>query len=240
MVIHDWRNPRDYLFTRELNAVQWAWEFLRRNPQYQAEWAAFNATWQALEAAYGRPPQRDFNAWKRDPRAWVNAVDCPEGDCRVDQDKVLIECALGARWGFYKFPPDPGDDDPVGGGRLVWREIEQDIPLLDDADRQWLGDDPARVALGFDLSLPLRDQLERAKRMLLVLQRGRQQSGEIQPLSVTSRYRALTVMLRLLDAVYAGAGETGLATVDGDWDVLLAQAEELRDGGYRRLALLPS
>ena len=108
----NWKNPQDYLYTATLNKEQWAWEFLRRNPDYQAEWAAFHRTWTALEADYGRPGNRDFCAWKEDPRAWVAAAECEESDCRVDQDKVLIECALGARWGFHKFPPDPAVDTP--------------------------------------------------------------------------------------------------------------------------------
>ena len=63
--MHDWTDPSTYAFAR------WAWEFLRRNPAYQREYAAFRETWDALEAAYGRPPRRDFNAWKADSRAWV-------------------------------------------------------------------------------------------------------------------------------------------------------------------------
>jgi hypothetical protein len=236
MATRDWTNPHDYRFADVLNGAQWGWEFLRRNPAYQHEWRRFDEVWQALEAAYGRPPQRDFCAWKNDPRAWVHAAECPEGDCRVDQDKVLIECAFGARWGFYKFPPDPADDDPVGDGRLVWRELEESIPLLMQGDAEWLGEDPARVALGFDLGLPLRHQLERAKRTLQVLQRQRQRSGEVQALSLRTQRAALTTMLRLLDGEAAGAGEEDMQAFCSDWRDLLAQAHRLRDDGYRRLA----
>jgi hypothetical protein len=239
MVIRDWRDPADYAFTAGLDGAGWAWEFLRRNPDYQAEWAEFNRIWQALEAAYGRPPQRDFCAWKLDPRAWVRASDCPQGDCRVDQDKVLIECALGARWGFYRFPPDPADDDPVGAGRLSFRELDQQVPLLGPADHDWLGDEPARVALGFDLALPLRGQLEQAKRLLQLEQRRRQRAGEVQPLSLKARGPSLAVMLRLLDGQAAGAEAQALAGIAGDAVARLREARALQDGGYRRLVLLP-
>lgn len=64
-------------------------------------------TWLVLEADYGAPPERDSQAWKADPRAYLNvAEDCTADDCSVDQDKVLIECALGAKCGFYQFPRD--------------------------------------------------------------------------------------------------------------------------------------
>ncbi len=239
MVFHDSHNPEEYAFTHNLSSAQWAWEFLRRNRDYRQEWVAFNEVWQALEAAYGRPPDRDFCAWKADPRAWVKAVDCPGSDCRVDQDKVLIECAMGARWGFYKFPPDPADDDPVGAGRLAWREMEQDVPLVSDGDSEWLGDDEARVALGFDLALPLRDQLERAKRTLQVMQRQRQRSGRVVANSLETRREAFCLMLRLLDAESADADTATLESVSPDWRILLDQARVLRDGAYRNLPSLP-
>lgn len=117
----DWRDPAGDAFTEGLTAAQWAREFLRRNHDDRCERADFLAVWREREAAYGAPTHRDFTAWRQDPRAWVRVRDCPEGDCRVDQDRVLIECALGTRWGFHKLPPNPADDDPVGAGRLVWR-----------------------------------------------------------------------------------------------------------------------
>ena len=184
----DWRHAEDYAFTADLTRHQWAWEFLRRNPDYRREWAAFAATWRDLEAAYGSPPNRGFPAWRQDPRAWVRASECPEGECRVDQDKVLIECALGARFGFHKFPPDPADHDPVGAGRLTWRAMQPDPVLeLGPEDLASLGVDPSRVALGFDLSRPLRAQVEQAKRQLQMLQRQRVWDGTLTLASVAGR-----------------------------------------------------
>jgi hypothetical protein len=240
MLIAAWNEPARYARTDALNGAQWAWEFLRRNPLYQAEWSAFNALWDDLEAAYGRPPRRDFCAWKADPRAWVRVVDCPDSDCRVDGDKVLIECAMGARWGFYKFPPSPADEDPVGGQRLQWREVDQPVPLIGTSDHDWLGEDAARVALGFDLALPLRDQLERAKRKLQVLQHRRQKTGQVRAVSLKAQQAALTSMLRLLDAEAAAVDEKAFVAVSQDWRLLLRRAHALRDGGYRRLPFMPA
>jgi len=33
----DWRLPAAYAYTQDLSRSGWAWEFLRRNPTYQAE-----------------------------------------------------------------------------------------------------------------------------------------------------------------------------------------------------------
>lgn len=35
----DWRKPEDYEFTQDLTLDEWAWEFLRRCPEYRQEWA---------------------------------------------------------------------------------------------------------------------------------------------------------------------------------------------------------
>jgi hypothetical protein len=203
--MRDWRDPAAHGFTEALAATQWAWEFLHRNRDYRREWAAFIAVWRKLEAAYGAPPHRDFTAWRQDPRAWVYASDCPEGDCRVDHGRVLIECAMGARWGFHKFPPDPGDDDPVGRGRLTWRDPAGAEPIeIGPADYAWLGADPARIALGFDLSLPLQEQIERAKRHLQIAQRQRVRDGRVRLPIVADLRPQWTRLLRPLDAEAAG------------------------------------
>ena len=234
----DWRDPKAYDFCQNLTSAQWAWEFLRRNPEYRRQWQEFWETWQALEADHGRPPDRDFCAWKNDPRAWVPAEECPEGDCRIDGDKVLIECALGARWGFHKFPPDPADDDPVGAGRLSWRDVQASVPVVTSKDDGVL-DRPQILALAFDLSLPLRPQLEQARRQLSSELALRRRRGEVTPQRVSRLRDHWTLLLRLLDAEAAGE-LTAFAEEQGpSWRALQAEAHALRDGGYRRLLAVP-
>ncbi|MEN8175455.1 MAG: DUF6499 domain-containing protein [Pseudomonadota bacterium] len=236
----DWRIAQAYAYTAGLDGAGWAWEFLRRNTVYQAEWAAFRGTWTELEAAYGEPPNRDFNAWKEDPRAYVRVSDGNPGDCLVDQDRVLIECALGARWGFHKFPPDPADQDAVAGGRLTWRPRSGSITLVDDPYSGFLGADASRVALGFDLAGDLREQLELAKRKLQVLQRQRVRQGQLQPRRVALLRERWCLLLKLLDARAAGVGEQELtaALFAGDARAMagaLVEAHGLCDGGYLEL-----
>lgn len=108
-----------YAYCDTLTRDQWAWEFLRRNPDYRRDYLAFITIWRALEAAYGAPPNRDFSRWKRDPRAYGplpgNAeLATPSGEqCTVDDERVLLECWMGAKWGFYKFPLDPARVAPA-------------------------------------------------------------------------------------------------------------------------------
>jgi hypothetical protein len=238
----DWRKPQDYDFTKVLTADQWAWEFLRRNPDYRHEWQRFIATWRALEADYGRPSQRDIAAWKWDPRAWVPAESCRESDCRIDGDKVLIECALGARWGFYKFPPDPADDDPVGHDRLVWREVPQESLMLASGEPAPEGSQQA--SLVFDLGLPLAPQLDQAKRRLQIEQRRRIAAGLVTPARIADHTERLIQALRLLDGVVAGVPLQQRAAELSLTNEAALRAEEealfLRDGGYPQLLWLRS
>ena len=202
----NWCNPQDYEFTDGLTSDQWAWEFLRRNPVYRQEWRIFHTTWKQLETAYGKPGHRDMAAWRQDPRAWVSAEECQESDCRVDDEKVLIECAMGAHWGFYKFPPDPADDDPVGHGRLRWRELTLE-PTKFSNDQERLEMTIESLVLGFDLSLPLRDQLVSAKRLLQIEQRRRVREGIVRAPRISAHRDRLCRLLRLLDALETGRFE---------------------------------
>lgn len=239
----DWRSAADYRFCERLNAGQWAWEFLRRNSDYRAEWRWFHATWEKLEVRYGKPPDRDFQAWKRDPDAYKK-VDDAAGDCSVDEDNVLIECWMGARWGFYKFPLDPAVDQPLIGEQLSWRPVDEVAGFIDATDADYLGTQTSKVAMGFDLDLPLRPQLEMARSKLQRRQARLRKTGQLQMRTVAGLRERWMLMLRLLDAL--AAGETAGAPLadtlqlrQESLEELLYQAGQLRDGGYRYLAKLP-
>ncbi|HFD81556.1 MAG TPA: DUF2285 domain-containing protein [Gammaproteobacteria bacterium] len=247
MKVESWNRPEYYDFTRSLDIGQWAWEFLRRNPEYQKEWREFDAAWKTLEARYGKPPERDFQRWKADPLAWRRVGEDEPGDCRVDQDKVLIECWLGARWGFYKFPLDPATDRPRIGEQLDWRPLEREVPLVEDGDSPYLDGAAEHLAIGFDLDYPLREQLERAKRLLQARQGRLRREGVIQLKRRSSCREAWRLMLRLLDGTEAGedvgAVVALLAQQEGQsperLHQLLQQARALVAGGYRELLRIP-
>ena len=240
----DWRNTDDYLFAAQLNAGQWAWEFLRRNPEYQSDWRWFSAAWKRLEERYGKPPERNFQAWQRDPDAY-RLVDDDSGDCRVDEDKVLIECWMGSKWGFYKFPLDPATDQPCIGEQLSWRPLPEAVSVVDLSAPSDSGRDDTRLALTFELDLPLRPQLEAAQRFLQRRQAYLRKQGRMQMKTVTTLSPTWTMLLQLLDASQAGASMTSMQAVleayavDTDLADLLDQAAGLVNGGYRTLAVLP-
>ncbi len=239
-----WDHPEDYAFTASLSIGQWMWEFLRRNPAYREDWEWFDATWRTLEGRYGRPPNRDFARWEADPLAWRSVADDDCGECRIDQDRVKIECWMGARWGFYKFPLSPDTDAPVIGEQLSWREREQPVIELDAGD---IGDTGgARVALAFDLAMPLRPQLEAARRFLQVRQAGLRRRGELEMCTVATQAGRWRLMLQVLDAGAQGVARARLFAwlrrqpgFEGEPEEFLAAARALVEGGYLELHGIP-
>lgn len=206
-----------------LTRDQWAWEFLRRNPDYQADYRQFISLWQALEADYGAPPNRDFARWKLDPRAYGplpgdGALGHSSGElCLGENDQILIECWMGAKWGFYKFPLDPARTTPPEPDELAWRP-----PSLSDAPP----DTAYRLDISFDLSLPLLPQLEAAKFRLVSRAAELRRKGLAAPMTVANQRERWTHMLRLLDAEAAGV------SVDEEDAALLCEAQVMVQGDY--------
>lgn len=207
---------------KQLDIGQWAWEFLRRNPEYQADYREFIAVWQALEADYGAPPNRDFPRWKLDPRAsrpaWDPSLSTGAACAADEEDRQLIECWMGAKWGFYQFPQDPAMPAWQLESPINWRPapgFRFDRPAQSASD----------IQLAFDLSLPLPAQLEAAKRLLVSRQAALRREGQAAPRSLQNQRGHWISLLTALDT-HSGA--------------LLDEAQRMTTQGYREiLHLLP-
>lgn len=214
-----------YAYCAALTRDQWAWEFLRRNPGYRRDYQAFITIWRALEADYGAPPNRDFSKWKQDPRAYGPLPGDAElatttGELCVAQDeRVLLECWVGAKWGFYKFPLDPERVAP-GPDELSWRPPPQPGGEIEA---------PYRVDIAFDLSLPLPPQLEAAKFRLVSRAAELRRQGLAAPKTLANQHARWTTMLRLVD---------GGGAADADSVQLLDEAQALVAGGYSEILRL--
>lgn len=214
-----------YAYCAALTRDQWAWEFLRRNSDYHSDYRRFITLWHALEADYGAPPNRNFSKWKRDPRAYGPLPgdverDAPGGElCMGEDDRVLLECWMGAKWGFHKFPLDPARIAPAPD-ELSWRPPPQPDASIDA---------PYRLDLAFDLSLPLPQQLEAAKFRLVSRAAELRHQGLAAPKTVANQRTRWTQMLCLLD---------GAATPAANNTELLDEAQALVAGGYREILRL--
>jgi len=227
----EWSNKADYANTEDFTASQWAWEFLRRNPEYATDWDWFNTTWLALEFEYGKPPNRDFNRWQQDPRAHrVNDFQPSE-----EPENLLIECWMGSRWGFYVFPQSPSEEEPP-----PWREPEEVVTLLDGSEAEYFTANSGHIALGFDIHQPIEKQVEYCQRMLRILQRQAEQSGQMVVRNIASQSQQWRVYLRLLDAQISGASEKEIALAFGKIDIekSYAIAQRLCAVGYLAIAAL--
>lgn len=236
----DWRLDADYAFCEHLDLAGWAWQFLRREPEYQTDYACFIAIWRQLEARYGAPPQRDFFRWKQDPRAWrpeAEIAGCDTEVCPGENDQVLIECWMGAKWGFRKFPIDPAINLP---DELAWREFPISVEIIQpDVFTEHL-QMPEKLALNFDLSLPLPTQLEAAKRQLIAARQLRAKEGSLPPRGLREGASIWRLWLRLLDALETGETLNSIAEALalGEPDRVAAAAIAMRSGGYRRILML--
>jgi len=236
----DWQTDTDYIFCGQLDLAGWAWQFLRREPAYRADYANFIALWRQLEADYGSPPKRDFFKWKQDPRAWRSEAEvsgCVTDLCPGENDHVLIECWMGAKWGFRKFPIAPEVEFPDD---LAWREFPIEVEVLDADAFLSRSISAENLVLKFDLSLPLPAQLEAAKRQLISARQSRCQTKTLPPRTLREGAPIWKQWLRLLDALEA---DTTLPEIARILELNTPESEAtaaiaMRGGGYRRLLKL--
>lgn len=204
----------------QLDIGQWAWEFLRRNPAYQADYREFIAAWQALEADYGAPPNRDFPRWKNDPRAvrpaWDPSLSTGAACAADEEDKQLIECWMGAKWGFYQFPRDPALPAWQLESPINWRPppaLRFDRPATSASE----------IQLTFDLALPLPAQLEAAKQHLVGQQMNLKRRGLPVPKTIENQ------RIYWAELLHAWDSQSGS---------LLKAARTMVEGGYREILRL--
>lgn len=237
----NWRDAGSYEFDPPLTREEWAWQFLRRNTEYRADYAWFIATWRALEADYGAPLRRDFFRWRQDKRAWraeSEIAGCGTETCPGENEQVLIECWMGAKWGFAKFPIDPEVSRPTPGLELDWRAQPMEVAEALPDEESSLS--PEKIALVFDLSLPLAPQLDLARIRLVARQRALEKTGRLPARTVRAASAMWTRWLRLLDGAADGASVQELARVlqIGDPDAELESARRMTATCYRRILLM--
>lgn len=187
----------EYAYTADLNKNQWAWEFLRRNSAYKLDYHWFITQWQALEKDYGRSPDMDYQAWKQDPRSYkiIDISSEQDGNCAISDDRLLIECWMGNKWGFYQFPQSP--ELTAAEIDITWRSLppEYQAPL-----------NPAEIIksdllqqIEFDLTKPLKEQLEQTKHQLIITQRQLKKQGRLMPYTIAGKKGLWQSCLQYLD-----------------------------------------
>jgi Family of unknown function (DUF6499) len=136
--VPDWRDPAQYPHPRDCSLRQWAWEFLRRNPEYRSLWR------EHIEPFYDPA----FRYQDQD----VGPVG-PAHDVPADRQAGLVH-----RFGLDSFPPSPDDHRPplfIRAGLRYIGEREARLLLYE-----------GQIAVIFDLTRPIGRQMAAAKKLL--------------------------------------------------------------------------
>lgn len=209
----DWRNPKHYPDPADTSLHRWAWEFLRRNPEFAAEAAPAAKQQRAMKAA-GTLPQ----FWNVMPlgavlKRWgVLHPILREWRSHIGDAPVRFDVA-----------PRPVEHAEVNGAMIVFAPMRGD-----------------RLVLQFDLDAPLDPQIERARQRLVAnqrmkfpaLRRQRNQTEKfplyLRVLDALAAGVTPTAILDVLSRTMPEADERSLRY----WT---KRATALRDGGYRDL-----
>lgn len=261
----DWRDELAYPSPKvQPDLSYWAWQFLRRNPDYQAEWTAYAASLDQMASrvpALGpyvqvhcsaHPDAGSMNAWR------VCAGGSPPFDLlwslmQQPEIKAIQSSgdggpglvghqarALGMKWGLEELQ-HPGADELHRSNRF----------LNNGGTAYFVGevanvDDSNFAVMQFDLRLPIKS-LEGQFRTLLNERQRRIDAKEIvahggRPERGLMNY---TIYVRVLDAISAGATGTEVAALlapqkdkdvaDKDFLNWKKAAIELRDKTYRTI-----
>jgi len=99
-----------------------------------------------------------------------------------ENEQVLIECWMGAKWGLAKFPIDLEVGRPTPGLELDWRA--QSVEVAQPLPGEVVSQSPEKMALVFDLDLPLAPQLDQARIRLIGRQCAMEKMGRLAGRSV--------------------------------------------------------
>lgn len=187
----------DYAYTQTLTKEQWAWEFLRRNPAYQQDYHWFISQWQTLEKDYGCSPDMDYQAWKQDPRSYkiIDISSEQDANCAISDDKLLIECWMGNKWGFYQFPQSPQLNSLAV--EITWRPLSPEYKA--PASPAESNKDELVSNIKIDLTQSLKEQLEQAKHQVIIAQRRMRKQGRLTQYTIMGKRDLWACCLSLLD-----------------------------------------
>ena len=164
----DWTNPDDYAFLDNATPEVWAWEFLRRNPEYKKDWENYIKSDVNMNPS-GFKLEQNSNKIKKlyavMEKEGIHYFPPPKGNIELYANKWCLN------W-FY----DPQKQYQQGVKFIKVIPFPQHIYLAEDMDEflvdKEMGNTNALivkedfVALVFDFSYPITKQLQIAKKTL--------------------------------------------------------------------------
>jgi len=186
----NWRDPKDYGFTKKLTSEGWAWEFLRRNPEYRKDW------------------ERELKIYvqkQRENPTEKLSVDDPWFGITPVEDSSL-------RWGLYVLA-NPDQDTPyLLFKRLFGRitlskrfEFFMGTPIEDIENCKPEAIPDGKASVMFDLRIPIKPQIEKARKALLRIQQELKDKRIIKIINPRLRRSQWPDDLRVFDAKTEGS-----------------------------------
>ncbi len=170
----DWKDDAAYGFTGKLDQAGWAWEFLRRNEQYHADWERY--------------AREGWESWGEDPQMFYSYIANTYGVSSLQdpaEDKP----------GFIFGIPRHVNNQLIGYQTSKYQFIEgQGGPSIYTAKGQWVTIPQGQVAVTFDMERPLDPQIKFIKKILKENQKLRKKKRP------TLHRDNWTIYLRVLDA----------------------------------------
>lgn len=219
--MRDWSNADDYAFTKDLKPWQWAWQFLRRNGHYQADFQTVLEIFHRRKDGYSQQVSKKL-------APGVEPESIPNAECRR---KWFIWYYLNPQVEFPTTNPFVEVVDLYMSDTHLW-------PLQHH-----------EAIIRLDLQLPLKPQLALAKKILQRRRRNMVDLGEIRLRSPHNWRRMWQLYLRLLDGKHVRVPHKELAVLvpasrrfrysDPSKRVSyrLAQARRMCTEGYRNILL---
>lgn len=171
----DWKSEADYEYLEVLEPAGWAFEFLRRNPEYQADYETITAIEAALTKQYG-PCEDNREAWRQDGKSWICVPPIKDGQS-LKQWQVTASLSSShpsrtwyldwykARWGLTNQFPDPSCP-AVPAPKFNALDEFPLFPKYAEVGEFFLGDDcdgnqmRGTAVVVFDLWRPIKEQIK--------------------------------------------------------------------------------
>lgn len=255
--ITDWRNPANYPKAgARLSLNRWAWEFLRRNPSYQAAWESYRDTVAAILA----DNEGDESKIEDDPRFGHYEPERLDGEghsawiARVKHGRLTpIDSWIAREYGLKSSPPLPNPFDSAGPFFTCF-STSAGVTMPAHWDTAGISVLQPESVFLIDFRKPIDGQIDALRRYAAGHQKFLIDRGIIEaPEKINERRNDWPAYLRLLDAELEGVTEPAdLAAAiypddSNDYpdfpvshriNKAQGRARQLRDGGYLWIAAI--
>lgn len=239
----NWKEPKDYEFSKTLNSKKWAWEFLRRNPAYIEEWEKeLPLELERRKKLLSDPETKDA------PYLEGYKKNTPESSHFIIPGRSLDK--YFKKWGMLNLV-NPAQDNPFPNPFNQFMSFQYGNVQggnMGNIKKIFLGN---YISIVYDITHPLKPQIANAQKILLEIQKDKVKEGKTLINRPKKHKDNWIEYLRILDANAENVSNEEIARVmfpllSNDYPSYagnekvrksLKRAEYLTKKGYREIAL---